>query len=70
MVDKTDDIKNADLISQFTCAGIASAALSSAADVAKRLCMESNAAEADATNPYHANDYQHLFAELSRKTAK
>ena len=70
MDDEFYDKGNSHLISQLACAGIPSAALESAAAVAKRLCMESGTSEADALHPYHANDYQHLFRELARKTAK
>ena len=72
MVDKADDMSNAHLISQFASVGISSVALENAADVAKRLCRESSSSSAngDALNPHHANDYQHLFFELSQKTAK
>ena len=70
MVDKADDLDNSYLISQLTSAGISLATLESAAYTAKQMCMGSTKADADAFNPYHANDYHNLIAELSCKTAK
>lgn len=70
MGDKDDELQNADITSQLICAGISSAAIESAADVAKKLCMESGNMDADALNPRHASDYQRLFTELSLKSAK
>ena len=70
MVDKTDYTKKSHLISQFASIGISSVSLESAASVAKRLCMESSLVDGDALKPHHANDYQHLFFKLSKKTAK
>ncbi|MFT5548827.1 MAG: hypothetical protein ACI9CO_000744 [Candidatus Azotimanducaceae bacterium] len=68
MVDKSDYNINSNFISKLTDVGIAPESRTNAAATAQRLCTEAKLLNHGALAPCNHNDYQHLLAELARRT--